>query len=220
MPTQASPVARINNMLTFQLYKSCDGDWDCNQGKCDAFEKALRICLSKLTLSTYECSYTEGKPNMGVMTSSKSMTQGGYNFILLILCLGVSLLFIFWNSEEGSFEWNQNRATWLIAFVAGGAFLTVSNISIMVATPPVLQRAENLKEPCTIGKYHMCAEQLPEEPPWNRSISPLAFYSLHTLLFCPLILILLLGCYVKIREMQSRMSQPSDVHERTPLTQA
>lgn len=187
IPRNASVFAHINNVITLSFIKKCDDEWDCNHGKCDAHEKALRVCLSRVVTEPYKCLYIQDKPEWGVTTNEKQTTQITSLIVHIVLMFLLSTLFVIYDDEDSpcNVKFDTWRAYLTATMLLSGAFIAYLHcIHLKTALPPPLLRtAMDLTEPCTIGEFHMCAAPLPEEPPWNHTMSPVLYYTMHFLLF-------------------------------------
>eukprot|EP00747_Dinoflagellata_sp_TGD_P166761 gnl/TRDRNA2_/TRDRNA2_190064_c0_seq1.p1 gnl/TRDRNA2_/TRDRNA2_190064_c0~~gnl/TRDRNA2_/TRDRNA2_190064_c0_seq1.p1 ORF type:complete len:341 (+),score=13.30 gnl/TRDRNA2_/TRDRNA2_190064_c0_seq1:73-1095(+) len=214
IPRNASIFADINNVIGLNFIKKCDDEWDCNHGKCNAFEKALRVCLSRVVPDLYKCQYVQGEPEWGVTTKEKQagqVTSIVLNFVFLV-CLAV--LFIIYDDEEAPCnvkfdKWRAGLASLMLVSGATTAYLHSVGLQSSLP-PPVLQTASDLTEPCTTGQFHMCAAPLHEEAPWNRTMSPLHWYGLHIILLLMFVLLPLYAWWKLTR-------RSSNFSERTPL---
>eukprot|EP00747_Dinoflagellata_sp_TGD_P117002 gnl/TRDRNA2_/TRDRNA2_172508_c0_seq10.p1 gnl/TRDRNA2_/TRDRNA2_172508_c0~~gnl/TRDRNA2_/TRDRNA2_172508_c0_seq10.p1 ORF type:complete len:360 (-),score=6.14 gnl/TRDRNA2_/TRDRNA2_172508_c0_seq10:287-1366(-) len=184
IPRNASIFADISNVLTGQLIKKCDDEWECGHGKCGAREKALRICLSKVAKEPYDCNYVQGHPEWSVATPAKEASKEISIVITLAVCLCLSVVFILVNEDHDGPEdpifvirWNKLRMFWTLAMLGGCLAFSfmLARTYINDLPQPVLSSPADLSEPCTTGDLHMCGPILPEEPPWNHILSPVLY---------------------------------------------
>jgi len=213
----ASVFDHFNNIAGLQFYKNCKSDkWDCNQGACTAYEKALRTCLSNLAPKAYKCSYVPGKPMWGATSTAKQIQQGLYIFFALAFMMVLSVFFLVWDKDSVytlSFKFDGYMALAMLVF--GGIF-TYTYAHSMTGQPPFWNQVADLNS-CTTGDLHMCGPPLLEEAPWNRTIGPKVYFVVHTV---PLILLVLFCACPRLLIMALVLarggSRPAD-DERTPL---
>jgi hypothetical protein len=167
-----------------QFLKSCDDQWDCSQGKCTAYEKALQICLSRLAPEAYQCNYVQGKPDWGVAASATQLSQSLKHIIGIVCMFFLIAIFILLDVDEFKVKWDRSRAYWMHAMIIAGVFLSILQYAFFAHyTPkPRLESAGALSEPCNTGATHVCAAPQPEEAAWNHDMSPAMFYAIHVAL--------------------------------------
>lgn len=200
----ASLISRVSSITSLQFHKSCDDEWDCNHGKCTAYEKALRMCLSRLSPKAYDCTYVPGKPTWGVSTPEKILRQGASIFgVLLLLCGLIILFFVYFIYKDSAF--------WAILMLMALFLFTYINFTVISKPPPPhWQSAEDMSKPCTPGEHHMCGQPAPEETPWNRTLSPTVYYLLYIFWSLPFFVLMCVFSF-----FLRRRDRTAD--ERTPL---
>jgi len=219
----ASAFAHLNNLMGLQFYKQCDDQWDCNHGKCTVFEKALRMCLSRVAPEAYECTYVPGKPEWGVTTTAKQTMQEVFLFISFAAFFCLSVLFVIWDGGEEAtsssnfltVKFDASCAYWAAAMVIFGTFFTHFFFQAFSRKLPLplLRSAADLRGPCTSGEWYMCGTPQIEAIPWNRFMDSRSYYLMWDLLFT----IWLLGPPCLLVSMCLFPSQQGEANERTPL---